>query len=413
MLCLAGTLILKEEDVINACRQLSTQLRTGCPTIHATRLRALLAAVETALHHQRLTLTQLGRGLRSSALVKHNIKRMDRLLGNSRLGTERLTIFQAVAHWLLADLSQPVVLVDWSDLTADRAWQLLRAAVPMRGRAVTIYEEVHPLCSLASRHVHRRFLQHLAQVLPREAQPIVVTDAGFRGTWFQLVESFGWQWIGRIRNRTLVQLPGAQPWQPCKDLYAQASARPSILGAMCLGRSNPVACTLYLVQQRPKGRKKTSVFGQSVCSSHSRKNAAREREPWLLGASLGLQHLGAKRIVALYRQRMQIEEAFRDLKSERYGLGFTASQTRGAQRLASLLLIGALALFVLWVIGQAAQQQQLAHHYQANTRKRRQVLSLISLGRQVMRRAASGITQHHFRQAITYLQHQLTPMHAA
>ena len=202
--------------MINACHQLRTRLRTACPTIHTTRVRALLTAVETAIHHQRLTLTELGRGLQGSALVKHNIKRMDRLLGNSRLGTERLPIFQAVAHWLLAGLSQPIVLVDWSDLTADRAWQLLRASIPVRGRAVTIYEEVHPLCAFASRHVHRRFLQHVAQVLPREARPIVVTDAGFRGTWFQLVESFGWHWIGRIRNRTLVQQPGAQPWHRAK-----------------------------------------------------------------------------------------------------------------------------------------------------------------------------------------------------
>jgi hypothetical protein len=399
--------------VINACHQLLTRLRTACPTIHAIRVWALLTAVETAIHHQRLTLTELGRGLRSPTLVKHNIKRMDRLLGNSRLGTERLPIFQAVAHWLLAGRSQPIVLVDWSDLTADRAWQLLRASIPVRGRAVTIYEEVHPLCAFASRHVHRRFLQHVAQVLPREAQPIVVTDAGFRGTWFQLVESFGWHWIGRIRNRTLVQQPGAQPWHPCKDLYAQATAQPSALGVMRLVRSNPVACPLYLVRQRPKGRKKTSVFGHSVGSSHSRKHAAREREPWLLGASLGWQHLGAKRIVALYRQRMQIEEAFRDLKSERYGLGFTASHTRGALRLANLLLIGALALLVLWWVGQATQQQHRAYHYQANTRKHRPVLSLIFLGRQVMRRAAGGITPHHLRQAIRSLQHQLAQMHAA
>ena len=110
---------------------------------------------------------------------------------------------------------------------------------------------------------------------------------------------------------------------------------------------------------------------------------------------------------------MQIEEAFRDLKSERYGLGFTASHTRGALRLANLLLIGALALFVLWVVGQAAQQQQVAYQYQANTRKHRHVLSLISLGRHVMRRAPGGITQSHLRQAITFLQHQLTQMPAA
>ena len=47
---------------------------------------------------------------------------------------------------------------------------------------------------------------------------------------------------------------------------------------------------------------------------------------------------------------MQIEEAFRDLKNERYGLSFSATQTCIAEHLAILLLIGAHALFVLWLV---------------------------------------------------------------
>jgi hypothetical protein len=38
--------------------QLLTRLRTACPTIHATRVRVLLPAVETDSHHQRLILTE-------------------------------------------------------------------------------------------------------------------------------------------------------------------------------------------------------------------------------------------------------------------------------------------------------------------------------------------------------------------
>ena len=269
------------------------------------------------------------------------------------------------------------------------------------------------MCALASRQVHRKFLQHLAQMLPHKARPILMTHAGFRGTWFRMVEALGWHWVGRIRNRTLVQPSGTQAWHPCKDFYAQATVRPCLLGAVTLVRSNPLACTLHLVRQPPKHLKKTSVFGQAVRPSHSQKQAAREREPWLLGCSLSVHHLETQQIVALYRHCMQIEEAFRDLKSERYGLGFTASQTRDALRLANLLLIGALALLVLWWVGQATRQQNRAYHYQPNTMRNRPVLSLIFLGRQVMRRAAGGITQHHLRQAIMHMQHQLAQMHAA
>jgi len=42
----------------------------------------------------------------------------------------------------------------------------------------------------------------LKMMLPKSCKPIIVTDAGFRIPWFQLVESLGWDFIGRVRNRT-------------------------------------------------------------------------------------------------------------------------------------------------------------------------------------------------------------------
>ena len=112
----AGTLILKE-DAMNGCRLLLSHIRTVCPTIHLTRLRALLTAVETATQQHRLTLTDLGRVLKSPALVKHNITRMDRLLGNGRLSAERTGLYTVVTQWILVQVTAPLVLVDWSTLT--------------------------------------------------------------------------------------------------------------------------------------------------------------------------------------------------------------------------------------------------------------------------------------------------------
>ena len=114
-------------------RFLRTHLHTNCPAIHATRLTALLSAVEALLHHPRLTLTEMGRAFRSPALVKHNIKRIDRLLGNGHLHGERSPLYAVLTEWLLAKVAAPRSIVDWSPLTADQQWQLLRASVPVRG----------------------------------------------------------------------------------------------------------------------------------------------------------------------------------------------------------------------------------------------------------------------------------------
>lgn len=395
-----------------ALQLLRTHLHTTCPTIHATRLTALLSAVEALLRHPCLTLTGLGRALRSPALVKHNIKRMDRLLGNSQLYAERMALYAVVAQWLLSKIATPLIIVDWSPLTADQQWQLLRASLPVRGRALTVYEEVHPRKSLTNRRVHRTFLRHLQTVLPTTVRPILVTDAGFRGTWFRLVEELGWDWVGRIRNRTHVRREGATTWSPCKTFYAKATTRPTTIGSVQLVESNPLRCILHVVRQGPKGRVHKSVFGTRRQGWPSRRMAVRTREPWLLATSVTLQARAAHQIVAIYRTRMQIEEAFRDLKSQRTGLGFSASQTRLVERLAILLLVGALALLVLWLAGQVAVQQQWQTRYQSNTRKTREVLSYVTLGRYVLRRGTDVISKRQVSQACVQLRQQLKKIHA-
>ena len=143
---------------MHAVHILHQYLRRYCPGVHLKRLAALLACVSAALLGQRITLSELGRALPSRAQVKHSIKRVDRLLGNRQLAAERFDIYQAIARLLVADVQRPVILVDWSDLTADRRWQLLRAALPVGGRALTLYEEVHPLRHFANRRVHGAFL---------------------------------------------------------------------------------------------------------------------------------------------------------------------------------------------------------------------------------------------------------------
>lgn len=61
--------------------------------------------------------------------------------------------------------------------------------------------------------------------------------------------------------------------------------------------------------------------------------------------------MSAKKALALYPGRMQTEQTFRDIKNGRWGLGLAQSQTHKLERLASLLLLGALIIYALWLIG--------------------------------------------------------------
>lgn len=359
-------------------------LSTSFPEIHAKRLVSLLAAVEAVVTGSRLTLSDLGRGLSGPVAVKHNIKRIDRLLGNDSLHIEMPSLYEALVRQCLAGMSMPLIVIDWSDLTPDRQWQLLRASVAIEGRSMTLYEQVHPQSLAASPRAHQTFLNQLAAMLPTGCVPILITDAGFRGAWFRLVNRMGWYWIGRIRNRDMVSPANDGSWAGCKTLYPLATTKARSLGQYDYVRKHPVPCRLVLLKRIKQGRHKKGKFGKRLHSKQSLKSARGQREPWLLAVSPKLDHLSAQAVVAVYAQRMQIEESFRDLKSERFGLGFSANRTTQKDRLGVLLLVGCLAAFVLRLIGEVGKAKQLDFQFQSNTRRSRPVLSVITLALQLV-----------------------------
>ena len=94
---------------------------------------------------------------------------------------------------------------------------------------------------------------------------------------------------------------------------------------------------------------------------------SQQKDPWLLATNLEPTEFSSKRIVQLYGKRMQIEEAFRDLKSDKFGFGVTNSRSKNINRLNVLLMIAALVTLCLWWVGLLAQQQGWHRHFQANS----------------------------------------------
>ena len=307
---------------------------------------------------------------------------MDRLLGNAALQRQCADIYAGMARQILADCKQPVILVDWSDLKADRSVQLIRASLALHGRSLSLLEQVYGAKQAATPRTHTRFLRQLKAIVGERACPIIVTDAGFRAPWFAAVEKLGWHWLGRIRGRDLLR-PADHPqarWASCRSVWAQATTRPSDLGAYECVRSRPHVCRLVLLKHEPKGRHKHTVRGTRARSKHSRKNARSQTEPWLLAASCSLRQLSAAAIAARYAQRMQIEQSFRDTKNARWGLGLERSGTRTPERLAVLVLIATLAQWVLYLVGQWAYDGQQQRHWQLTNRSSRPQLSVHQLG---------------------------------
>lgn len=359
-------------------------LNARVPAMHARRRQALCAAVASVLRGQCLAVTALGRGLSGETDEKHRIKRADRVLSNPHLQRDCPAIYATVGRWLVGTCARPVIAVDWSDLDGAGRHFLLRASLITQGRALTLYEEVHTLAGKDKRRTHQRFLQHLRALLPDGCRPIIVTDAGFRTPWFRHVLAVGWDYVGRVRNRHLVRQTPDQAWCDAKRLYANASRQPTDLGPFELTRANPLCTRLVAVRKPPRGRHCFTLAGQRARAKRAEQHARREREPWLLVTSLAADAVNAKRVVKLYAGRMQIEEAFRDLKSTRFGLGFENARSTQPQRIAILLLIAMLALLVAWLIGMSVELSNQQRRFQANTERLRRVLSTIYLGRRAL-----------------------------
>lgn len=381
-------------------------LGTCLSCLHAKRAETVKIAVCSALEGGHLSLSQLARSTASTTAMRHRIKRMDRLLGNKALHTARAAIYQGLALELLAGIGQVLVVVDWSDVTADQRWHLLRASVVVEGRSVTLYEEIHPQNKYGDRGVHGRFLARIVKLLPPGSAPIIMTDAGFRSTWFDLVTKRRWQWVGRIRGKDMVNTDGLS-WRKCTAVYAQATSRTREFPNARYVRSHPTDCRLVLVKREAKGRSRRTRLGGRSRARTSLKAARSGREPWLLACSPGLAHLSPDAIVALYAQRMRIEQSFRDTKNERAGLGLSASRSRSGKRLEILLLIGHLAGWLLRLIGESAQQCQMQLQFQSVSHLDHKEISVITLARRVIDAGGDWLRRLRLENALPSLQKQV------
>lgn len=371
---------------MRAEKLLHSLLDKACIKIDKRLRKTLFSASATLIFCKRLSIAGLGRSLPRLAKVKHKIKCIDRLFGNEQLHQKRKCIYAGLVHFLVSSNKTPVIIVDWSGLTPCGAYYFLSASLSMEGRSITLYEECYPLKDYLGQKTHREFLKTLKVILPRDCIPIIITDAGFRNTWFTMVIKMGWDFIGRVRNGTQYAVPEVKKkkWTPIKELYDQATLKARYIGCFLLAKNNPLLCYFYLMRQKKRNRIKKNLIGNKVQCSSSKKHAKGAKEPWLIVSSLAPGNWSALKIMMLYKKRMQIEETFRDLKNMRNGFGLRHCRSFSVNRLNVALIIATLAMLVLWLFGITARQKDLHYTFQSNTEKRRNVLSTFVIGCQVL-----------------------------
>ncbi|MCX6069393.1 MAG: IS4 family transposase [Chloroflexi bacterium] len=321
-----------------------------CTGLRRSQAKTLADVVVGAMRCRRVSLADLGRSMRSSALAKHRIKRVWRFLRNERVEAPEamramIRLAAKAAKWRL------VVAVDWVDV---RQYKVLRAAVPLRGRSVPVLFAAYLKWDvLKSQNAFEEgFFTLLRALLPERTELVLIADRGFhRAELARTLQSLGLSYVIRTNGKT----------------YFSTDTFHGPLDSIRLrpGRHCDLGFGAY--------RKHRSVRQRVVV--YWRKRYA---EPWFLATDLDR---GWRTVVAAYAQRMSIEELFRDEKNLRYGWGLRQSQVSNAQRLERLLLVLAFAYLLLLLLGFHCMETLSPAHWSAASSPKKRQASAFFVGR--------------------------------
>jgi len=100
----------------------------------------------------------------------------------------------------------------------------------------------------------------------------------------------------------------------------------------------------------------------------------KQKGRWWLSTNL---KLGGRKVINIYSRRMQIEEMIRDEKNPRWGFGLRWVKLSNPHRWERMLLIAAVAYFILALYGLDTLRTGEAHSFSSNTKR---TLSILGCG---------------------------------
>lgn len=276
----------------------------------------------------KLSLAALARALPTPGTAHAREKRLHRFLRNPRLDFRTMT--SALATILLASRKRfcPLLL----DQTKSGPAQALMAAIPYAGRALPLacYAFAYPLSepNLGSQNqLEHLFLLDTEASLPSRVIPVWIADRAYaRSLLLEQSEREGRLYILRGRKGTLITYQGRR----MKLGQLPALPRQAIRYGNVLYHAHRQVAVDVIVYHDPS-----------------------YQECWHLLVPVAFRKvLEAEEVIALYRERMQIEQSFRDFKTH-LGLRGLKLQQEIASRMGRLLLAFCLAYVLCILLGES------------------------------------------------------------
>jgi len=316
--------------------------------LHAKRVQSLAHATLGAVHAASLSVAAIGRALAWARgwefEPKHGIKQVDRLLSNGGLEVWRL--FSSWVPYVLAERTEAVVTLDWTDFDADGQSSLVATLLTTHGRSTPLVWMTVRASELVGRRseYEDRVLSRLRECIPPEVSVTVLMDRGFADVaLYAFLDRLGFGYIVRFRKDTWVESPLGERKKGAEWIPASGHAR-QVRGARLTKERFAVGAAVFVHKRSAK-------------------------EAWLLATSF--TEASASEVLALYARRFSTEETFRDVKDLRFGMGLSAVRVSSPERRDRVLLISALAQVLLTLLGAAGESLGYDKGLKANTSKKR------------------------------------------
>jgi hypothetical protein len=182
------------------------------------------------------------------------------------------------------------------------------------------------------------------EVLPAGVRVTVLADRGFGDqALYTALRDFGFDFVVRFRGNVTVESRTGETRRA--DAWVRANGTIRQLRGARVTQDRTAVDLVVCVQARGM------------------------QAPWCL--AVGSATLTGAQAVRLYGRRFTIEEAFRDVKDSRYGLGLSTTHISDPRRRDRLLLICAMAMTLLTLLGRAGESLGMDRMLKANTVRKR------------------------------------------
>lgn len=321
--------------------------------VHGSRVLSLANGVVGVVQAAAVGVHVIGRGLAEAMSLdpKHAIKQVDRMLSNAGI-----TIWEWFSKWVMFVVGvrkEIVVALDWTEFDKDKHSTIALYLVTSHGRATPLIWKTVDKGELKDRRneYESDVIYRLHDSLPSDVSVTLLADRGFGDqARFEFLDVLGWQYAIRFRQGITVT------WND--------ESKPAIEWIPKSGHAK-------ILRDAQITREKTAVAAIVV------KHQKGMKEAWCIASNL--RDKTAQQIVKLYARRFTIEETFRDIKDNHFGMGLSATQIGVPARRDRLLFIAAIAQALLTMLGAAGEAVGLDRTLKANTVKTR-TMSLFNQG---------------------------------